>query len=79
MKRRVASKALRSAILQLCAWSAPTGDELATFLQRDRHCLRNKHLIPMVRDGLLKFRYPESAKHPNQAYVAAGDNEVRRG
>jgi enoyl-[acyl-carrier protein] reductase II len=32
-------------------------------------------LIPMVRDGLLKFRYPESAKHPNQAYVALGEND----
>mgnify|MGYP001060579744 CR=1 FL=1 len=30
----------------------------------DRHYLRNKHLIPMVRDGLLKFRYPESAGLP---------------
>ena len=48
-------------------------------LDKDCHYLRNKHLIPMVRDGLLKFRYPEGAKHPNHAYVAAGDNEVRRG
>ena len=53
--------------------------ELATLLDKDCHYLRNKHLIPMVRDGLLKFRYPEGAKHPNHAYVAAGDNEVRRG
>lgn len=43
---------------------------LATLLGKDRHYLRNKHLIPMVRDGQLRFRYPESAKHPHQAYVA---------
>lgn len=49
--------------------------ELATFLDKDRHYLRNKHLIPMVRDGQLRFRYPESAKHPHQAYVAAGDED----
>ena len=44
-----------------------TGEQLATLLEKDRHYLRNKHLTPMVRDGRLKFRYPESAKHPNQA------------
>ena len=53
--------------------------KIASLLDKDRHYLRNKHLIPKVRDGLLKFRYPESAKHPNQAYVAAGESEVRRG
>lgn len=46
---------------------------LATLLGKDRDYLRNKHLIPMVRDGQLRFRYPESAKHPNQAYVAPED------
>lgn len=66
---RVTPDALRDAIRRLCAWSPLTGDQLATLLGKDRHYLRNKHLIPMVRDGLLKFRYPESAKHPNQAYV----------
>ena len=43
--------------------------ELATLLGKDRHYLRNKYLIPMVSESLLRFRYPESAKHPNQAYV----------
>lgn len=45
--------------------------ELATLLGKDRKYSRNKHLIPMVRDGELRFRYPESAKHPHQAYVTA--------
>ncbi len=79
LKGRVTPDALRDGIRRLCAWAPLTGDQLATLLDKDRHYLCNKHLIPMVRDGLLKFRYPESAKHPNQAYVAAGDNEVRRG
>lgn len=30
--------------------------ELASLPDKDRHYLRNKHVIPMVRDGLLKFR-----------------------
>lgn len=60
--------------LEGCKLSAVAcNPELATFLGKDRHYLRNKHLIPMVREGQLRFRYPETAKHPHQAYVAAGD------
>lgn len=75
LKGRSSSKALRDAIRCLCHWTPLTVDQLATLLDKDRHYLRNKHLIPMVRDGLLKFRYPESAKHPNQAYVASGNED----
>lgn len=46
--------------------------ELATLLGKSRDYLRNRHPIPVVREGLLRFLYPESAKHPHQAYVAAG-------
>jgi ATP-dependent DNA helicase RecG len=60
--------------LEGCKLSAVAcNPELATFLGKDRHYLRNKHRIPMVREGQLRFRYPETAKHPHQAYVAAGD------
>lgn len=73
LKGRVSAEALRDGIRRMCAWAPLTVDQLATFLRKDRHYLRNKHLIPMVRDGQLRFRYPETAKHPHQAYVAAGD------
>jgi ATP-dependent DNA helicase RecG len=62
---------LRAGIRRLCTWAPLTADQLATLLGKDRQYLRNKHLIPMVRDGELRFLYPESAKHPHQAYVAA--------
>lgn len=71
LKGRVSAEALRTAILRLCAWTPLTVEQLATLLEKDRHYLRNKHLIPMVRDRELRFLYPESAKHPHQAYVAA--------
>ncbi len=71
LKGRIAGEVLREGIRRLCAWAPLTGDELATLLDKDRHYLRNKHLIPMVREGQLRFRYPESAKHPHQAYVTA--------
>lgn len=71
LKGRITEAALRDAICRLCDWKPLTVDQLATFLGKSRQYLRNKHLIPMVRDGELRFRYPESAKHPHQAYVTA--------
>lgn len=68
---RASTQALRAAIVRFCAWRALSVDELATLLGRKRDYLRNKHLIPMVREGALRFRYPESAKHPHQAYLPA--------
>jgi len=76
LKGRSSAHALREGIRRLCAWAPLTVDQLATFLDKERHYLRNKHLIPMVRDGQLRFRYPETAKHPHQAYVASGDENT---
>ncbi len=70
LQGRISGEALRDGIRRLCRWAPLSGDQLATLLGKDRDYLRNKHLIPMVRDGQLRFRYPESAKHPHQAYVA---------
>lgn len=79
LQGRVSTEALRGGIVRLCAWQALGVDQLASFLNKDRHYLRNKHLIPMVREGQLRFRYPESAKHPHQAYVAAGAEDKNNG
>ena len=73
LQGRISSEALRDGIRRLCQWAPQSGDQLATLLGKDRDYLRNKHLIPMVRDGQLRFRYPESAKHPHQAYVVPED------
>jgi ATP-dependent DNA helicase RecG len=73
LKGRTSTEALRHGIRRLCAWTPLTVEQLATHLGKDRHYLRNKHLIPMVRDGQLRFRYPESAKHPHQAYLTVQD------
>lgn len=75
LKDRANVDALRHVIVRLCAWAPLTVEQLATLLGKDRDYLRNKHLTPMVRDGQLRFRYPESAKHPHQAYVAPVDTE----
>lgn len=79
LKGRASAEALRGAILRLCAWTPLTVERLATFLGKDRHYLRNKQLIPMVRDRLLRFPYPETAKHPHQAYITAEAEEKDSG
>ena len=70
LRARNNGETLRQAIVLLCTWKPLTVDELSTLLGKSRNYLRNKHLIPMISSGQLRFRYPESAKHPNQAYVA---------
>lgn len=74
LKGRTSKEALREGICQLCAWAPLTVDQLATLLDKERHYLRNKHLIPMMHDGQLRFRYPESPKHPHQAYTVTRDD-----
>lgn len=44
--------------------------ELATLVGKSGDYLRNKHLIPMVSQAQPRFRYPDSVKRPQQAYVA---------
>jgi hypothetical protein len=73
LQGRITEDALRQAIVRLCAWAPLTVEQLATLLGKSRDCLRNKHLIPMVSQGQLRFRYPETAKHPHQAYVTPVD------
>jgi ATP-dependent DNA helicase RecG len=75
---RIDQKTLRQQIIRLCAWRPLTGEELATLLNKKRSYLRNKHLIPMVSEGQIKLRYPESAKHPHQAYVVSEPEQEDR-
>jgi len=77
LQGRITEDALRQAIVRLCAWAPLTVEQLATLLGKSRDYLRNKHLIPMVSQGQLRFRYPESAKHPHQAYVTPVDATPR--
>lgn len=77
---RISQENLRGLIIRLCTWQPLTGEQLASLLQKDRHYLRNKHLIPMVSGGQLTLLYPESAKHPHQAYVSpTHEHEVEHG
>ena len=58
---------VKKAILILCEGAYLTIQELAPLLNRKAITLRNKYLPFMVKEDLLKTKYPE-ANHPQQAY-----------
>ena len=62
---------LRQVIAQLCAGHWRTPAWLADQLKMEAGNLSNRHLAPMVRDGNLERRYPETPTHPEQAYLTA--------
>ena len=62
---------LRSRILETCATKYLSVAELAALLGRSEATIRINYVSPMVKDGLLEERYPETPTHPKQAYRTA--------
>ena len=60
-------------ILALCAERFLTPVQLASLLNRSSEGLRKRFLTPMVRDGLLRQKYPAATNRPDQAYTTADD------
>lgn len=59
---------LRQAIGQLCSDQWRSVAWLAALLKFEPRNLSNRHLIPMLKDGLLERRFPDVPSHPEQAY-----------
>lgn len=61
---------LRAVIAQICAnhWRSPSW--LGNQLRIDPSKLTERHLGPMVKQGLLERRYPDQPTHAEQAYRA---------
>lgn len=60
---------LRQVIAQLCTGHWRTPAWLADQLKMEPGNLSERHLAPMVRNGILERRYPETPTHPEQAYL----------
>lgn len=61
---------VRELILALCALRPYTVAELCQVLgRRDTKELRRTYLRPLRQDGRLALKYPETEKHPHQAYA----------
>lgn len=73
-KGKVPKNEMQAVILELCRNRFLTVSELASLLNRAGPNLRGKYLTPMVRAGLLHYRYPDRPNRPDQAYTASEKN-----
>jgi ATP-dependent DNA helicase RecG len=69
-KGKVTENVMREVILHVCKENFLTASQLEVILNRAASTLRPKFLSPMVKENLLKLRYPETPNHPEQAYKA---------
>jgi ATP-dependent DNA helicase RecG len=73
-KGKASATEVRETLLRLCQGRYLTAEELARLLQRTAPNLRNRYLSPMVAEGLLHMRYPQTPNRPDQAYTSASGN-----
>ena len=65
---RAKPEVLRQAILSLCEGRFLTIQQLAQELNREVNKLRDRHVSPLVVEGRLTLRFPQTPRHPEQSY-----------
>ena len=72
LNKQSTKKELCVVIQKLCAWQPLTAQQLVDLLKRKdkKHFVRS-YLTPMVKEGVLKYLYPEDEDSPNQAYMSS--------
>ena len=76
---RPRKESVREFVLELCRLQAFTAAELCQVLGRtDTHELRRAYLRPLREQGLIELKFPESEKHPNQAYLTVALVDERK-
>ncbi|MFW6145757.1 MAG: RNA-binding domain-containing protein [Planctomycetota bacterium] len=68
--RRLSPEETRDIILKLCNGIYLTAFHLSELMNRSTVGLRSRFLRPLVREGLLRLRYPDKPNRPDQAYTA---------
>jgi len=66
---------LKRLVVEVCRHRPCTARELAAITQRNSAYLQQRYLTPMVREGLLRLRYPDERNRPDQAYLANEEQE----
>nr|WP_156966477.1 hypothetical protein [Algiphilus aromaticivorans] len=74
-KRSRDTERLKQVVLKLCRQRPYSARELAEITRRNSAYLQQVYLTPMVREGLLRLRYPDERNRPDQAYVATEEQE----
>jgi ATP-dependent DNA helicase RecG len=68
---RVSPEKTQEVIEQLCRGRFLTGAELAQLLDRHVSGLQQRFLNPMIKEGVLRYRFEKSSNRPDQAYTSA--------
>jgi len=75
-QQRARPELVRSVILTLCAEEFLTLQQLASLLGRSAEKLHERSVAPLVRENLLRLRFPDTPNHPEQAYrTRTGDDQ----
>lgn len=70
LNKRPKNEELKLTICELCAWRPLTAQQIAEILNRkNKKYLVRQYLTPLVKEGALKYVYPERGNSPNQAYI----------
>ena len=80
LKGRSPRDVLHPLILEICyrrEWT--TAKQLARWLDMHQASLTERHLGPLVREGLLELKYPDRPNSPRQAYRTCRDRWPPRG
>jgi len=72
-KKKVPKVVVESTILSLCRRQPLSLEELAGLLNRSIDGVRKDYLQPMIKDKRLRYRYPTSPHHPEQAYITSDE------
>ena len=71
--RRPLAEVLRVLILDICLLRESTAAELAGWLSRHQPSLVARHIRPLLKEGLLKLKFPDRPNSPGQAYQTRKD------
>ncbi len=73
--KRQAKTGFSALLVRACSYGFLSIQELEILLGKHLNYLMAQYIRPLVRTGQLQLRYPESAKHPHQAYRAGKNND----
>ncbi|MHB1462844.1 MAG: ATP-binding protein [Armatimonadota bacterium] len=68
---KIKTKDMEEVIVNLCRGRFLRADQIAAFVDRDSHYIRQKYLSSMVNRGRLRLKYPDRLTRPDQAYTSA--------
>ena len=73
LSQRPLREVLRVLILDICLLRESTAAELAGWLSRHQPSLVARHIRPLLKEGLLKLKFPDRPNSPGQAYQTRKD------